>query len=125
MAESTAVTLTSEEGAFEVSGEDLGELAWDDAQSACQALRSDGQPWRLPTIAELERMYGASEFCRKEHDLSYGTGNYWAGNQAQLNQIDDGAAALFFAPYERDGLPGYYRNFEKTKVHRVRCVRSV
>ncbi len=125
MTESTRVTLTSEEGPFEVHGEDLGELDWAGAEAACAALADDGGGWRLPTIVELKFMYRTSEFCRNENDVGYGTGYHWAGNQAPLNPVDDGAAALFFAPYERDGMPGYYRNFEKTKVYRVRCVRSV
>ncbi len=107
MTESTRVTLTSEEGPFEVHGEDLGELDWAGAEAACAALADDGGGWRLPTIVELKFMYRTSEFCRNENDVGYGTGYHWAGNQAPLNPVDDGAAALFFAPYERDGMPGY------------------
>ncbi|MEE2779922.1 MAG: hypothetical protein VYE15_05345 [Myxococcota bacterium] len=111
---------------FEVYGEDLGAMTWAEAAEACDALDADGGGWRLPTILELRFMYRVCEFSRKEHDLGFTSGEmYWAGDQDTYNPREDGAAALFFAPYEPDGMPGYYSNFSKDRVHHVRCVRTV
>lgn len=111
---------------FEVYGEDLGAMSWDDAMAASVALEADGGGWRLPTILELRFMYRICEFCRKEHDLAFASGeSYWAEDQDSLNPREEGAGALFFAPYEPDGMPGYYTNFPKDRVFQVRCVRTV
>ena len=126
------VVLTGGQGSipplppFEIYGQDLGAMDWAQAAAACDAVETDGGGWRLPTILELRFMYRVCEFSRDEHKLVFASGhNYWAGDQDRLNPREDGAAALFFAPYEPDGMPGYYTNFGKDRVHQVRCVRTV
>jgi hypothetical protein len=110
---------------LEVFPSDLGEMSWVEANHACKALADDGGGWRLPTIEELKEMYNISEMYNKEQDLNFSTGYYWAENQTDINTIEDGAAVLFVAPYIHDDLPGYYRNFNKVDVYKVRPVRSI
>ena len=124
-ATNTWTTAENEEGRFQVYDSDLGQRDWHAAMEACAALTDDGGGWRLTTIMELKRLYGLNEKCRKEQGFGFSDDWYWAENQADLNQIDDGAGALFVAPYERDNLPGYYRNFENSKVCLVRPVRGM
>lgn len=103
---------------------DMGEMTWIEAQSAIIKL---GDGWRLPSIDELDLIYGASEFCRKEKDFNLSENKYyWAedklsGSQYQVN----GKAAIYVRYYEPDSEAGYFNNFDVSEKFRVRAIKSL
>jgi len=91
---------------------DMGEMTLPEAQSAIIKL---GDGWRLPTIDELDLIYGASEFCRKENDFNLCNNKYyWANEKLSESQFDVNGdkAAIFVSNYEPDSMAGNKSDFE-------------
>jgi hypothetical protein len=104
---------------------DMGEMTWPEAQSAIIKL---GDGWRLPSIDELDLIYGASELCRKEKDFNLSENEYyWAEEKLSGSQFDGNGdkAAIYFRNYEPDTEAGYYNNFDISEKFRVRAIKSL
>ena len=82
--------LTTKIGALEVMRKDLGGRSWHDATRACLAL---GGGWRLPTRAELAKLYENKEaiggFATGEYDAYWTCENY-AATSAWVRSFADG-----------------------------------
>ena len=81
----------------------LGEMNWEDAKRACEAL---GEGWRLPTIIELSILYSQ----KSKDDKTY----YWSSTEYN-------ATFAFFFSF-LDGYANYFRKGNTLSVRRVRDI---
>lgn len=95
---------------LEVSRQDLGSFAWDDAFVACRALSdSDQHPWHLPSQEELELVFQNLA----QNDPTGFSSNYWSASEI-------GGAYAWFV-YFADGQQ--VRGIKRSELP-VRAIRS-
>jgi hypothetical protein len=81
-------------GNLEVMTEDLGEMNWEDAQSACEAL---GDGWRLPTIDEWNILYE-----NKDKIGGFALYYYWSSTEYDGREVEGDYGWVQEFDYEPD-----------------------
>ena len=97
---------------LEVMTKDLGKMTWYDAKRACDTL---GAGWRLPTIAELEKIYKYKDKIGGFEDNSY-----WSSTENGTKA----ARGFGFSSGDPDGNDGL-ASIDKDYPSYVRAVRSL